>query len=164
MGSGNKGLYFGARTSCPVPVAGEIVFRSKNYQYFNNIMRRSDIDHEGQFDVVAHGSPTHIQVEINGETQLLDARSIARIMKHNSNHQRKQPIRLLSCLTGSEGSTFAQNLANKMNTTVYAPNYLVWAYPSGHHIVAPRNPKYPNRPHPSIRGDFIPFYPGGKKR
>ena len=164
MGSGNKGLYSGARTSCPVPVAGEIVFRSKEYQYFNNIMRRSDVDPKGQFDVVAHGPPTHIQVEINGKTQLLDARSVARIMKHNSKHQRKQPIRLLSCLTGSKADSFAQNLANKMNVTVYAPTHLVWAYPNGRHFVAPRDPKNPKYPHPSIRGKFIPFYPGGKKR
>lgn len=68
------------------------------------------------------------------------------------------------CNTGSLPDGFAQYLANKLNVTVWAPNYLVWAYPSGRHIVAPRsqyNQKYPDS---KIRGGFIPFYPGGKKK
>ena len=164
MGSGNKGLYSGIGFSGITPVDGELVLRSQDYRYFNNIMRRSDIDPDGQFDVVAHGSPASIQIEINGSQKQLDARTIARLLAHNSKYSKNQPIRLLSCLTGSKADGFVQNLANKLHTTVYAPEYLVWAYPNGRHIVAPRDPRHPNQPHPTIRGDFKPFYPGGKKK
>lgn len=164
MGSGNKGLYSGAITSCPRPVAGELVLRSKDYRYFDNIARRSDVDPGGNFDIVGHGSPASIQIEFNGIKQQLDARSISRILKHNAGYHKKQPIRLLSCLTGSKADGFAQNLANKLNTIVYAPKYLVWAYPDGRYIIAPRHPQNPNMPHPTIRGDFITFKPGGNKK
>jgi len=164
MGSGNKGLYSGARTSCATPVAGEVVFATPDYNYFNYIRNRSDVDPGGVFDIVAHGATSAIQIELNGKVQLMDARFISRMMKHNQKYGKKQPIRLLSCLTGREANGFAQNLANKLNTTVYAPTDLVWAYPSGRHFVAPRNPKRPNEPHPTKRGKFVPFKPGGNKR
>lgn len=164
MGSGRSGLYFGASPTGLYPVAGELILRSKDYQYFNNISRRKDVDPNGLFDIVGHGSPVSIQVEINGEQRQLDARTISRILSHNKKYQRKQPIRLLSCLTGAKADGFAQNLANKLNTTVYAPTDIVWAYPNGKYIVAPRNPQNPKQPHPTRRGSFKPFYPGGKKR
>ena len=31
---------------------------------------------------------------------------------------------------------FSQNIANKMNIIVYAPNNLLWAYPSGKYVIA----------------------------
>ena len=164
MGSGRSGLYYGASSTGLSSAAGELVLRSKDYQYFNYISRRKDIDPNGQFDIVAHGSPVSIQVEINGLQQQLDARTISRILSHNEKYQKKQPIRLLSCCTGAKADGFAQNLANKLNTTVYAPTDLVWAYPDGRHIVAPRNPNNPKQPHPTRRGSFKPFYPGGKKK
>lgn len=164
MGSGRSGLYSGANASGLVPAAGELVLRSKDYRYFDNISRRSDIDPHGRFDIVGHGSPVSIQVEINGVQRQLNARTISRLLSHNAKYKRKQPIRLLSCLTGTKADGFAQNLANKLNTTVFAPTDIVWAYPNGRHIVAPRNPKNPNQPHPTKRGRFKPFYPGGKKR
>lgn len=164
MGSGRSGLYSGASASGAIPVAGELVLRSEDYRYFDNIGRRKDVDPNGRFDIVGHGSPVSIQVEINGIQRQLDARTISRLLSHNDKYQKKQPIRLLSCLTGAKADGFAQNLANKLNVTVYAPTDIVWAYPDGRHIVAPRNPRYPNQPHPTKRGKFIPFYPGGKKR
>ncbi len=164
MGSGRSGLYSGASPMGLSPVAGELVLRSKDYQYFDNIGRRKDVDPNGQFDIVGHGSPVSIQVKINGVQWQLDARTISRMLSHSESYKRKQPIRLLSCLTGAKADGFAQNLANKLNTIVYAPTDIVWAYSNGRHIVAPRNPKYPNQPHPTKRGSFKPFYPGGKKK
>lgn len=164
MGSGSKGLYTGVRTSSPTPVAGELVLRSKDYRYFDHIARRSDVDPNGKFDLVGHGSPDSIQVEVNGIPKQLNARTISRLLSHNGEYGKKQPIRLLSCSTGSKADGFAQHLANKLNTTVYAPTDIVWAYPSGRHIVAPRDPQHPERPHPYKRGSFVAFYPGGKKR
>ncbi len=164
MGSGRSGLYSGAYVSGLAPVAGELVLRSEVYQYFDNISRRTDIDPDGQFDVVGHGSPVSIQIEVNGEKLQLDARTISKLISHNGKYRKKQPIRLLSCLTGSKANGFAQNLANKLNTVVIAPTDLVWAYPSGRHFVAPRDPQNPDYPHPTKRGRFIAFYPGGKKK
>ena len=164
MGSGKSGLYSGASASSIAPVAGELVLRSKDYRYFDNIARRTDIDPKGQFDLVGHGSPISIQVEINGVQRQLDARTISRLLLHGNKYRRKQPIRLLSCLTGAKADGFAQNLANKLNTTVYAPTDIVWAYSNGRHIVAPRNPENPKQPHPTKRGGFKAFYPGGKKK
>ena len=164
MGSGRSGLYSGASLTESSPAAGELVLRSEDYQYFNNISQRKDVDPNGQFDIVGHGSPVSIQVEINGVQRQLDARTISRMLSHNKKYQRKQPIRLLSCLTGRKADGFAQNLANKLNTTVYAPTDIVWAYPNGKYIVAPRNPKNPKQPHPTKRGSFKLFRPGGKKK
>ena len=150
-------------------VVGESVFKTPDYKYFDYISRRKDVDPDGKYDIVAHGAPTKVQIDINGKTVLVDARDMARIMSHTAKYQRKQPIRLLSCNTGSITKGFAQNLANKLNTVVYAPTNIVWAYPNGDYIVAPRmsnDPKSPNynRPNRSKMGTFIPFYPGGKKK
>ena len=59
---------------------------------------------------------------------------------------------------------FAQNLANKLNTVVYAPTNIVWAYSNGKHIIAPRSKENYNQPDLSKRGKFVAFYPGGNKK
>ena len=144
------------------PAAGEIVFASADYDYINNIANRKDVDPDGLYDVVGHGTPYKIKFG-DGDNDYYTPRELARILKHRKDYK-KNGIRLLSCNTGSLPDGFAQHLANKLNVTVWAPNYLVWAYPSGRHIVAPRsqyNQKYPDS---KIRGGFIPFYPGGKKK
>lgn len=164
MGSGRSGLYSGASPAGLSPVAGDLVLRSPQYDYFDYMSRRKDVDPDGKLDIVAHGSSEIIKLEINGKELLVDARTISRILAHSKKHKKKQPIRLLSCETGSKADGFAQNLANKLNTIVYAPTELVWAFPSGRHIVAPRDPNKPDHPHPTLRGSFIPFYPGGKKK
>ena len=43
------------------PVAGEIVFASEDYAYINNIANRKDIDPDGLYDVVGHGTPYKIK-------------------------------------------------------------------------------------------------------
>ena len=151
-----KGFFEGS------PVAGEIVFASEDYDYFNNIANRKDIDPDGLYDVVAHGAFLKIKFG-NGKNDYYTPRELARILKHRKDYKR-QGIRLLSCNTGVLPDGFAQHLANKLNVVVWAPNNLVWAYPSGRHIIAPRskyNPKYPDS---RIRGSFIPFYPGGNRK
>lgn len=144
------------------PVAGEIVFASEDYAYINNISNRKDIDPDGLYDVVGHGTPYKIKFG-DGDNDYYTPRELARILRHRKDYKRNG-IRLLSCNTGSVPEGFAQHLANKLGVTVWAPNYLVWAYPSGRHIIAPRS-KYNSRyPDSRIRGEFIPFYPGGNKK
>ena len=145
-------------------VAGDAVFKSEPTQYFSNIAKRADIDRNGVYDVVAHGEPNAIQIEHNGTTMTLDSRTLARMLKNKKDYSRKQPIRLLSCNTGSDPSGFAQNLANKLGVVVEAPTKLVWALPNGKYFVAARNPNNPNRPDYKNKGKFVKFYPGGNKK
>ena len=144
------------------PVPGEIIFASEDYTYMANIANRKDVDPEGLYDVVAHGTPYKIKFG-EGKNDYYTPRELARILKHRKDYARNG-IRLLSCNTGSIPDGFAQHLANKLNVVVWAPNYLVWAYPSGRHIVAPRSKHNPQYPDSRIRGTFVPFYPGGNKK
>ncbi len=93
-----------------------------------------------------------------------NSRYIARIIMHNPQYKKKQSIRLLSCYTGSTTNGFAQNLANKLNVVVYAPTNIVWAYPGGKIVVAPRQTNNPDYPDLSKKGKFVAFYPGGNKK
>ena len=86
------------------------------------------------------------------------------ILKRRSDYKRGQPLRLLSCDTGSSTIGFAQNLANKLNVVVEAPTKLVWAYPNGKYFVAGRRKDNPNLPDMNNPGVFKKFYPGGKKK
>lgn len=144
-----------------IPSAGEIVFASSDYTYMKNIANRKDIDPDDLYDVVAHGTPYKIKFG-DGDNDYYTPRQLARILKYRKDYAKKG-IRLLSCNTGILPNGFAQHLANKLNVVVWAPNNIIWAYPSGRHIIAPRsqlNSKYPDS---KIRGKFVPFYPGGKK-
>ena len=160
MGAG----YHGGFGNTYGAVAGDAVFKSEPTRYFNNIAKRADIDRNGVYDVVAHGEQNAIQIEHNGTTMTLDSRTLARMLKNKKDYSRKQPIRLLSCNTGSDPSGFAQNLANKLGVVVEAPTKLVWALPNGKYFVAARNPNNPNRPDYKNQGKIIKFYPGGNKK
>ena len=118
-----------------VAVAGDLVLESTPYTYFKNISNRKDIDPNGYIDIIAHGLPNGMQIEINGKLKIVDHRYIGSILKHSDNYT-GQKIRLLSCNTGSLDNGFAQNLANYINVEVIAPTKYIWAYPSGKHIVA----------------------------
>lgn len=159
MGAG----YHGGFGNTIGAIAGDATFRSDPYDYFKFISRRSDIDKDGVFDVVAHGAVYTIQIMHNGEIMDIDSRLAARLIQQNSNYKKGQSIRLLSCNTGESPNGFAQNLANKLNVVVYAPTNIVWAYPNGRHIVAARRGDNDRLPDLKKLGSFIPFYPGGNK-
>ena len=91
------------------------------------------------------------------------ARTAAKLIKSKSEYKRGQPIRLLSCNTGSTANGFAQSLANKLGVVVKAPTKLVWAYSTGKYIVADRSKDDPRLPDFNNKGVFKSFYPGGKK-
>ena len=163
MGTGFHGGFGATRGYFEgLPAAGEIVFASGDLAFINNISRRSDIDANGLYDVVGHGTPYKIKFG-DGDNDYYTPRELARILRHRKDYKRTG-IRLLSCNTGLLPDGFAQHLANKLNVIVWAPNNIVWAYPSGRHFVAPRSKYNPKNPDSRIRGEFIPFYPGGKKR
>ena len=160
MGAG----YHGGFGNTIGAIAGDATFRSNPYVYFKYISRRSDIDKDGIFDVVAHGAINSIQIMHNGETLDIDSRIAAKLIRQKSNYNKGQPIRLLSCNTGESPSGFAQNLANKLNVVVYAPTNVVWAFRNGQHIVAARREDDNQLPDLNRLGAFIPFYPGGNKK
>ncbi|MEW8029213.1 MAG: hypothetical protein AB2806_15945, partial [Candidatus Thiodiazotropha sp.] len=116
---------------------GPVNFMADSDRFFINSSRRPDIDPDGYFDVVAHGSPNRIQIETTNGPVLVDHRTAARLIQQQPGYN-GQNIRLFSCSTGACDTGFAQNLANKLNVEVQAPTDLLWAYPSGRTLVAPK--------------------------
>lgn len=160
MGAGHHGGFgntYGA-------IAGDAVFKSEPKLYFSHISKRADVDRNGVYDVVAHGGQAIIQIESNGETIKVDSRIAANLIRRKTDYKRGQPIRLLSCNTGSTSFGFAQNLANKLGVVVEAPTKLVWALPNGRYFVAGRSPSDPESPDLTNLGKFKKFYPGGKRK
>jgi hypothetical protein len=134
---------------------GPANFMDGGDRFFLNASKRTDIDPNGFFDVIAHGSPTKIEIQTANGPVLVNHRIAARLIKQSPGY-RGQNVRLLSCSTGARETGFAQNLANKLGVEVHAPTDLLWAYPDGRMVVAPMGPKGPNL---SNLGDFQVFRP-----
>lgn len=113
---------------------------------------------EGFTDIAVHGASDHIEVFrlVNNEEQgiKLSHRNLAKFLKSDKGYSGGQ-IRLLSCNTGKEGGTFAQDLANKMGVAVKAPSDTLHIWPSGRMVIGP-NP-YTNS------GRWITYYPKKRK-
>ncbi len=129
-----------------------------NDAFVSNISRRTDVDANGYFDVIAHGTPNGIQITHNGQHMIVDHRTAARLIQ-NSDGYNGQAIRLLSCNTGALDNGFAQNLANKLNVEVYAPTNYLWSSPNGNYFVAGMNNS--RLPDMNDVGTFKLFSPGG---
>ncbi len=140
------------------PAAGAVNFMANTDQFFLNARNRVDIDPNGYFDVVAHGSANKIQINTPNGPKIVDHRTAAQLIKRQPGYN-GQSIRLLSCSTGQCNSGFAQNLANKLNVTVEAPTDILWAYPNGKMVIAPKAPN--GGPDLSRQGNFKKFTPGG---
>jgi hypothetical protein len=148
--------------------AGSLNLMGGEDQFFKNVANRADINPNGFFDVIAHGNSQRIELLTANGSVAIDQRTAARLIENSSGYTSGQPIRLLSCDTGACDAGFAQNLANKMGVTVSAPTELVWAYPDGKIVVAPRTSldpvsPYYNVPDLSRQGVFKIFLPGGNK-
>lgn len=161
MGSGKSGLYSGTRGSIAHP--GSVDYMSPKDHFSINIKNRPDVDANGFYDVIAHGTSHSIQIHVNGKPVEIDHRMASKLFKRNPEFKGKS-IRLLSCDTGADSRGFAQNLANKLNVVVEAPTKMVWAYPNGKYFVAAMKKDGSRQPDMSNRGKFIKFYPGGKKK
>lgn len=166
MGSGaGYGLSFGNTRGSAV--AGDASYMKSNDRFLRNIRNRKDVDPEGKFDIIAHGTSKSIEIEHNGTKIKVDSRTAAQMIRRLPGYKKGQAIRLLSCSTGTRNDGFAQNLANKLNATVYAPSDVLWAYPNGRHVVAAAKPssKDPNVlvPDLSRKGRFVKYVPGGNR-
>jgi len=163
MGSGSKGLYSMRAYLQAVP--GSTSFMPEDDRFLKYIQKRSDVDTDGYYDIIAHGSSRTIMIEHNGKQAEITHRAFARLIKKDANISEK-PIRLLSCNTGHIPRGFAQGLADRLGVPIKAPTEYLWATPLGSHFVrkgikkgkdlVPDNSKE--------KGDFKIFYPkGGKK-
>ena len=119
--------------------AGPVTFMKNGDRFLKNAANRAEIDPNGSFDVIAHGLPNKIQIQTSNGAMLVDHRLAARLISQAPGYT-GQNIRLLSCSTGATDTGFAQNLANKLGVVVHAPSDLLWAYPDGRMIVAPKAP------------------------
>ena len=124
----------------------------KYNDFHDYIERRKDKDSAGNFDFAAHGGPKSVEIYVNGKTHEVDWRTVAKIIKGDKKYYRGQPIKLLSCSTGKLDNGFAQNLANKLNTIVYAPRTTLWAESDGSYYISESRTG-------SIREEFRIFYP-----
>ncbi|GAA6154321.1 hypothetical protein NBRC116587_37440 [Pseudoteredinibacter isoporae] len=69
-------------------------------RFFLNASKRPDVDPDGYFDVVAHGSPNKIQIETPNGPVLVDHRTAGRLIEQQPGYN-GQNIRLFSCSTGA---------------------------------------------------------------
>ena len=139
---------------------GDATFMDANDAFVSNISRRVDVDANGYFDVIAHGTPNGIQITHNGQHMIVDHRTATRLIQ-NSDGYNGQAIRLLSCNTGALDNGFAQNLANRLNVEVLAPTNYLWSTPNGNYFVAGMtNSRVPDM---GDIGSFRLFLPGGNQ-
>lgn len=142
--------------STPKYTNGNISLMPKNGQkslIAKYIKQRADIDPNGMFDVIAHGSWKEIEVNGINKVIRIDARQAAKIIKRKAKFKNAKAIRLLSCSTGARADGFAQNLANALGKTVYAPNMTIHCCENGTYWISDNG----------IKGEFIKFEPGGNK-
>ena len=139
---------------------GDATFMDSDDSFFRYIQKRADVDANGYYDIIAHGTPNGIQITHNGQHMIVDHRTAARLIQ-NADGYNGQGIRLLSCNTGALDDGFAQNLANQLNVEVYAPTNYLWATQDENYFVAGMtNQKGPNM---SELGIFKLFIPGGSQ-
>lgn len=162
MSKGYSGLFKG--THGTYLAAGSAYFMDSKDQFSINIKRRKDVDANGFYDVIAHGTPTTIEINHNGAKIQIDHRTVSRLLKNDKNYN-GQGVRLLSCSTGKLTDGFAQNLANKLNIPVTAPTDILWSSPSGKHFVAGSKVMNGfNTADISKPGKFKTFYPKRRKK
>lgn len=112
--------------------------------------KRKDVDPNGWYDVIAHGSPEAIEVNsLHGET-LINSRQAAAIIRKQPGFKKAKGIRLLSCSTGLNPEGFTQHLANALGKPVSTPTHTLYADWYGNMWVGGN-------------GRFTTYYPGGIK-
>ena len=79
---------------------GDATFMDADDTFLSFISRRKDVDPNGYYDIVVHGTPKGIQITHNEQHIIVNHRTEARLIQ-NLDGYNGQPIRLLSCNTGS---------------------------------------------------------------
>ena len=138
-----------ARSTTPIQ-QGISAFPSDDSLYENVKHVQPDGD---KFDVAMHGLPT--SVAFGGNTANMSPRTLAEVIRHNENYH-GQDIRLLSCETGVQVNgdyCFAEELANALGVTVWAPNDLLFVNSNGTIKIGDQG-----------QGTFVPFVPNQRRR
>ena len=162
MSKGYSGLFSGTKGSRAAFGSTDYMDPNDNFSRF--IKNRKDIDANGFYDIIAHGSEFTIAIQHNGQRIEIDHRVAARLFKQDKQYK-GQAIRLLSCSTGKLSTGFAQNLANKLNVTVQAPTDILWARPSGrYYVMGGKNVNGRLVEDKNLPGTFKTFYPQRRKR
>lgn len=162
MSKGYSGLFSGTKGSRVAFGSTDYMKPTDNFSKF--IKRRTDIDANGFYDIIAHGNAISIEIQHNGKTITIDHRVAARLFMQDKQYK-GQAIRLLSCSTGKLDTGFAQNLANKLNVPVQAPTDILWARPSGrYYVTAGKTVNGRLVEDFSKPGDFKTFYPQRRKK
>ena len=162
MSKGYSGLFSGTKGSRVAFGSTDYMKPTDNFSKF--IKRRTDIDANGFYDIIAHGNAMSIEIQHNGKTITIDHRVAARLFMQDKQYK-GQAIRLLSCSTGKLDTGFAQNLANKLNVPVQAPTDILWARPSGrYYVTAGKTVNGRLVEDFSKPGDFKTFYPQRRKK
>lgn len=162
MGTGRSGNYlhtYGARNPY---YTGSVSFMEPQDKFLLGIQKRRDVDPNGYFDVIAHGTPKGIQICHADKNIVIDSRTAARYIRIQNGYKKGGAIRLLSCNTGQLDTGFAQNLANKMNVRVIAPSKYLWVDSNGHYFVAGITKN--GNPDLTNKGKFRVFYPHKRKK
>lgn len=161
MSKGLSGLFSGTRGEY---AAGSANFMDPQHNFLRFISKRKDVDANGFYDVIGHGTPDSILVFHNGKEIEVSHRVLSRLLRQDPGYK-GGPVRLLSCSTGSNAGKFAQDLANKLGVPVKAPTELLWAFGDGTYRVAKGLNGTNQLPDLSQKGRFKTFYPKkGKKQ
>lgn len=103
---------------------------------------------EGYHDVIVHGSPTEFAASPQGPT--FGPKNLASLIQGDTGYS-GGPVRLLSCSTGADGATAAQEVSNELGVEVRAPSDTLWATGTGELIIGP-TPRTPT-------GEWRSFFP-----
>lgn len=82
-----------------------------NHYLLNIFLIDNDINPNGSYDVIAHGSWKEIEVNTSSGTKRIDARQAAKLIRRQDGFKKAKSIRILSCCTGAHKEGFAQHLA-----------------------------------------------------
>ena len=134
MGAGYHGG-FGKTKGNNKYFSGDAYYMNDKDNFSIFIKKRKDVDINGYFDIIAHGTNISIIIENKGVKREVNWRVAAKIIRSNKDYK-NQNLRLLSCNTGQLDNGFAQNLANKLNRNVLAPTRALWTDKYGRHFVA----------------------------
>lgn len=131
--------------------------------------------HFGLYTVGAEGTPNFVfDARVPLAAQALSARELATIIRSDPNYEAGEPVRLDACNTGVTRSDtgpegpFAQQLADALGATVYAPDGYLIVQGNGEEplVVKPVDPDFLNVPltdqqvnDKAMRGEFLPFQP-----
>lgn len=83
------------------------------------------------FTVGGHGTPTSMDDDRIKKGSLLTIKQLSSDIRTNPKYHKGMAVVLFSCETGKGENSFAQQLANELNTPVIAPDKLIWIWDDG---------------------------------